>query len=75
MFGLFTSANGSYEKRAYDFSFKDLDGSSLKLSEFKNNVLVRIAYYFDKSQNFIFYLRTYFQKLVRKVVSWLCLSH
>ena len=40
MFGLFTSANGSYEKRAYDFSFKDLDGSSLKLSEFKNNVLV-----------------------------------
>ena len=27
MFGLFTSANGSYEKRAYDFSFKDLDGS------------------------------------------------
>ena len=40
MFSLFTSANGSYEKRAYDFSFKDLDGSSLKLSEFKNNVLV-----------------------------------
>ena len=33
-----TSAN--YNKLAYDFSFNDLDGSALKLSDFKNNVIV-----------------------------------
>tara|TARA_B100000029_G_C17218014_1_gene830589 strand:- start:76 stop:621 length:546 start_codon:yes stop_codon:yes gene_type:complete len=35
-----TNSNSSYKKLAYDFSFKDLDGSPVKLSEFKNNVLV-----------------------------------
>jgi len=41
MFSLFTSnSNSSYKKLAYDFSFKDLDGSNLELSEFKNNVLL-----------------------------------
>tara|TARA_B100000700_G_scaffold316247_1_gene405476 strand:+ start:1687 stop:2232 length:546 start_codon:yes stop_codon:yes gene_type:complete len=41
MFTLFsTNSNSSYKKLAYDFSFKDLDGSQIKLSEFKNNVLI-----------------------------------
>ncbi len=35
-----TNSNSSYKKLAYDFSFKDLDGSELKLSEYKNNVIV-----------------------------------
>ena len=37
-FGNNVSAN--YEKLAYDFSFKDLDGTEFKLSEYKNKVLV-----------------------------------
>ena len=38
---LFTSnISASYDKLAYDFNFKDLDGSSLQLSDFKNNVIV-----------------------------------
>ncbi len=37
---LSSSGNASYEKLAYDFSFKDLDGAELKLSEYKNKVLV-----------------------------------
>ena len=41
MFTLFSSvSNGSYKKLAYDFSFSDLDGTEMKLSEFKNNVLL-----------------------------------
>ena len=31
---------GKYEKLAYDFSFNDLDGSIIKLSEFKEKVIV-----------------------------------
>ena len=38
MFSSNVSAN--YDKLAYDFSFKDLDGSELKLSNFKENVIV-----------------------------------
>ena len=37
-FGNKLSAN--YEKLAYDFNFKDLDGSSLNLSEYKGKVIV-----------------------------------
>ena len=37
-FGNKLSAN--YEKLAYDFNFKDLDGSTLNLSEYKGKVLV-----------------------------------
>ena len=33
-------AYGKYDKLAYDFSFSDLDGSMLNLSEFKNKVIV-----------------------------------
>ena len=41
MISLFSSKiNASYEKLAFDFSFKDLDGSNLELSEFRNKVLV-----------------------------------
>tara|TARA_Y100000590_G_scaffold113404_1_gene129309 strand:- start:397 stop:942 length:546 start_codon:yes stop_codon:yes gene_type:complete len=41
MFSFFsTNSNSSYKKLAYDFSFKDLDGSPVKLLEFKNNVLL-----------------------------------
>ena len=41
MFSLFsTNSNSSYKKLAYEFSFKDLDGSAIKLSEFKNKVLL-----------------------------------
>ena len=35
-----TILNSAYKKLAYDFSFKDLDGTNLNLSEFKNNVVV-----------------------------------
>jgi len=34
------NANAQYEKLAYDFVFKDLDGSKLSLSEYKNKVIV-----------------------------------
>ena len=38
---IFTSAvSANYDKLAYDFHFKDLDGSALNLSEFKNKVIV-----------------------------------
>jgi len=32
--------SGEYKKLAYDFSFTDLDGSLIKLSEFKNKVII-----------------------------------
>ena len=38
LFGNKLSAN--YEKLAYDFEFKDLDGSSLNLSDYKGKVIV-----------------------------------
>ena len=34
------SATAKYEKLAYDFNFKDLDGSNLSLSEYKEKVIV-----------------------------------
>ena len=41
MFSLISSnLNATYKKLAYDFSFNDLDGSKLELSEYKNKVLV-----------------------------------
>ena len=33
-------ALGNYDKLAYDFKFKDLDGSDLELSEYKNKVII-----------------------------------
>ena len=32
--------NGDYEKLAYDFSFNDIDGTPLKLSEYKGKIIV-----------------------------------
>ena len=37
-----TSGNAKYEKVAYDFNFNDLDGSPLKLSDYKNKVIIII---------------------------------
>ena len=36
----FSKASASYDKLAYDFSFNDLDGSELNLSEYKDKVIV-----------------------------------
>ena len=36
------NANADYEKIAYDFNFKDLDGSTLNLSEYRGKVIVAI---------------------------------
>jgi len=38
----FSKTSANYEKLAYDFSFNDLDGATLSLSEFKNKVIVVI---------------------------------
>ena len=35
-------ASGNYSKLVYDFNFNDLDGSELKLAEYKNKVIVVI---------------------------------
>ena len=35
-----TAIAGNYGKLAYDFSFNDIDGSKLNLSEFKNKVII-----------------------------------
>ena len=40
MFSFSSNALAKYDKLAYDFSFSDLDGSSLNLSDFKNKVVV-----------------------------------
>ena len=34
--------NADYKKLAYDFKFKDLDGSILSLSEYKNKIMIII---------------------------------
>ena len=39
-FGKDTTSHAKYEKLAYDFAFEDLDGSQLKLSDYKNKVIV-----------------------------------
>ena len=41
MISLFSSkSNATYEKLAFDFSFNDLDGSEMRLSEFKDKVII-----------------------------------
>ena len=35
-----TNTTGNYDKLAYDFNFNDLDGSPLKLPEYKNKVII-----------------------------------
>ena len=41
-FGNENYANAKYEKLAYNFSFNDLDGSSLSLADFKGKIIVVI---------------------------------
>ena len=40
MFSLFTKANANYSSLAYDFSFNSIDGNSIKLDEYKNQIIV-----------------------------------
>ena len=40
MFGLFNSASANYTQLAYDFQFKSIDGKVIKLSDYKNKVIV-----------------------------------
>ena len=35
-----TGVSGNYNKHAYDFNFNDLDGTLIKLSEYKDKVIV-----------------------------------
>ena len=35
-----TNATSNYDKLAYDFSFDDINGSSIKLSEYKDKIIV-----------------------------------
>ncbi len=35
-----TNLNANYDKLAYDFNFKDLDGTNLNLSDYKNKVII-----------------------------------
>ena len=35
-----THVMGNYDKLAYDFNFKDLDGSTLELSDYKDKIIV-----------------------------------
>ena len=37
-----TNVTAIYEKLAYDFQFKDLDGSTLSLSEYKGKIIVAV---------------------------------
>ena len=40
MFGLFSKASANYTKLAYDFEFAGIEGKTIKLSEYKNKVIV-----------------------------------
>ena len=40
MFGILEKASANYSKLVYDFKFNSIDGNKIKLSDFKNKVLV-----------------------------------
>ena len=40
MFGFLNNSYSSYTKLAYDFEFNSITGEKIKLSDFKNKVLV-----------------------------------
>ena len=40
MFSFFSKTNANYEKLAYDFEFKNLDGKLINLEKYKNKVIV-----------------------------------
>ena len=41
-FFLTENINAEYEKLAYDFEFKDLDGSNLSLNQFKGKIIIAV---------------------------------
>ena len=40
MFSFFTKTDASYEKLAYEFSFKSIDGDKINLQNYKDNVII-----------------------------------
>tara|TARA_B100000579_G_scaffold396287_1_gene374954 strand:- start:2679 stop:3224 length:546 start_codon:yes stop_codon:yes gene_type:complete len=40
MFGFFNNAHSNYSKFAYDFEFNGIDGKDIKLSDFKDKVII-----------------------------------
>ena len=40
MFSFFSKTNASYEKLAYEFSFKSIDGGNINLQNYKDNVII-----------------------------------
>ena len=40
MFSFFSKTNASYEKLAYEFSFKSIDGGKINLQNYKDNVII-----------------------------------
>ena len=40
MFGILDNASAKYSKLAYDFEFNSIEGNKIRLSDYKNNVLV-----------------------------------
>ena len=40
MFGFFNNISANYTQLAYDFQFNSIDGKTIKLSDFKNKVIV-----------------------------------
>ena len=40
MFGLFTKINANNNQSIYDFSFKNIDGDTIELSDYKNKVVL-----------------------------------
>jgi glutathione peroxidase len=40
MFGLFSKVSANYTKLAYDFEFNDIEGNIIKLSDYKNKIIV-----------------------------------
>jgi len=40
MFGLFSKVSANYTKLAYDFEFTGIEGKAIKLSDYKNKVIV-----------------------------------
>ena len=42
MFGFFNKVSSNYSQLAYEFEFQSIDGETIKLSEYKNKVLVLV---------------------------------
>ena len=40
MFGFFNKVSANYSNLAYDFTFNSIDGSSIKLDDFRDKVIV-----------------------------------